>query len=775
MKSTNHLTPSIFKSLSLAATFTLLGVAAANAADYPTTVLADHPSVYYRFEEISGGTAFDSSSNLWNASYIYNSTNTDPQLGLPGILTNSILFNGGGFASDVGLVDIPASTLITPMQGDNIHGAAFSCELWVRPTAQPATFSVPIEQAQFPNGWNIYVSGADFNGGTSLFVLNMPNGVLFQSFLDFPISFPSPWYHLVLTFDGVNALFYINGVSHSCGAPAYSPAQSSDAHVGTGPGVNWTAFIGGVDEVAFYTNVLSSGQVQTHYQVGTNSFRIGNLPPTISQDPLSTTNYSGLPVTFTVALSSGDQPLHYKWLENGTPIGTDANSVTFNCQYPADNLASIKVIVTNNFGSATSAVATLTVLTNVTIVGPPFSIVRNVGSFAAFRVAAVGAVPISYQWSNSVNGGATFNAMPGETRDTLWLTNVQLAMSANQYAVHVSNTFTFTNPPPATLLVQSRAVNVPLSGYGSIIAADKPVAYWRLDEPTSSPTAVDAVGSFDGSYDTSFGPITWGVITGIPHMAGVDSAIALADTNSGAGGGGVVRIPYALELNPYGKWSFEAWVRPDSQDGQFRTILSSMYNFGFSTSLYGWLIYQHNASAFTLVTYNGGGGPATFASDFGHIPLTLGSWYYLALTDDGTTIQLYVNGVAGSANGPASAAGFAPNGINGDPSLAGVSDPGSPEVLAQRSDGGQFGFNGGVDDAAFYNYPLTPEQIHLHYIDATKISIVKIGTNVVVTWPVGTLQAAGVATGTYTNVTGATSPYTNSAGLAQKYYRVVVP
>jgi len=43
---------------------------------------------------------------------------------------------------------------------------------------------------------------------------------------------------------------------------------------------------------------------------------------------------------------------------------------------------------------------------------------------------------------------------------------------------------------------------------------------------------------------------------------------------------------------------------------------------------------------------------------------------------------------------------------------------------------------------------------------------------VVVTWPLGTLQASGVVTGGYTNVTGATSPYTNSITGSATFYRL---
>src|SRR5258706_8125161 len=132
--------------LPFAAALVLSGVRTTSAADYPTTILADDPSAYYRFEELTGATtAVDSSVNGVNATITPNNEAVYPQLGLPGIDTNSFLFSGGGFA-DFAFVDIPASSFITPPAS-----APFSCELWVQPTGQPASYSVPIEVAQYPN------------------------------------------------------------------------------------------------------------------------------------------------------------------------------------------------------------------------------------------------------------------------------------------------------------------------------------------------------------------------------------------------------------------------------------------------------------------------------------------------------------------------------------------------------------------------------------------------------------------------------------------------
>ncbi len=766
MKTTRKPTMRSLRAVSAAASVLswLVATAAVNAADYPTTILNDHPSVYYRLEETSGSTAADSTGNGWNAGYNFSSSGS-PQLGQPGIDTNSIAFNGGG--ADYGYVDIPASSLIAPPAANGSNSAPFSAELWVQPTAASADWSVPIELAQYPNGWNIYVSGTA-EGATSYFYTYL-RPAPFQGFADFPIQFLQ-WYHLVLTFDGTNEMFYINGVAHGpYNATGFLPSLPSDCHVGSGQGVGWLPFVGGVDEVAFYTNVLSLAQVQTHYQVGTNSFRPVPGKPAIVTDPQSTTNYSGLPVSFTVT-ASGATPLHYKWLKNGVPVGTDSTPLTFNCQYPADNNATIQVIVTNSVGSATSGLAMLTVLTNVNLIGNPGTITRNVGSYAAFHVIANGAVPITYQWSNSVDG-STYTAIPHATNATLWLTNVQMSLNSTFYSVAVSNPFQSVGSSAAVLGVQTRPVNVPLTGYAQIISADHPVAYWRLDETNGSTTAVDAVGSFDGTYyDTGGGSgvFTYQVPTGIPIWTN-DPAVNLAT-------GATVQIPFAPELNPDTAWSAEIWFKPSSlgaNGNDYRTLFSSQYNV-YPNPYNGWYVYQQPNNTLAFVPQPGNGFIVAGPDDPANNNLLVANkWYYLVISDDGVNFNVYINGELRS--------GFPVSGIQFIPDGCGINLDGSPAitpgfgqtVLGQRADNAFNAFQGTIDETAFYNYALSAAQVTAHYEGSVYITITPTGpTSVSLSWPVGTLQSAPAAIGPYTDVPSAVSPYPHTSSGAATYYRV---
>ena len=107
------------KMLPFAAVLVLAGVRTAGAVDYPTTILADHPVAYYRLEETNGSpTAADSSGNGFSG-FVNYVTQADtvtifPQLGMPGIDTNSALF-AKSTGTGQGDIDIPVNSTINPV------------------------------------------------------------------------------------------------------------------------------------------------------------------------------------------------------------------------------------------------------------------------------------------------------------------------------------------------------------------------------------------------------------------------------------------------------------------------------------------------------------------------------------------------------------------------------------------------------------------------------------------------------------------------------------
>ena len=735
--------------LPLLAPMILFAVPAARAATYPNTILADNPIAYYRLEETSGTTAADSSaSGLYPGTY--NPDGAYPQMGLPGIDINSI-----------GLSAAATASVTAGYYPDLNPQGPFSFEVWARPTSAPtgSNWRCPIGNfggwgtgGGYGSGWYVYQTP---NPGSGFAFVMAPTTVWISTGYSL-----FNWYHLVGTYDGTTAAFYVNGALIGSQAATGFLANPGNA-LGIGQRADGYGYWDGdLDEVAIYTNALSAAQILAHYEIGTNSFRAPPVPAAVRQDPASTTNYAGEPVQFTV-LADGTPTLAYQWFERGAPIaGATSSTYNFTCSV-GDNGAGFFAIVANNYGSATSAVATLTVSTGLLIDAQPTPITRNVGSKAAFQVVAEGALPLSYQW---YKGSST---IPGATGQTLWLSKVQLADDGSTYSAVVSNPYTSIASDTVTLNVQARAATVPITGYAKIVMADDPVAYWRLDEPNGSSTAVDAAGSFDGSYNAGSGTFAFAAPTGIPNET--DPAVGIS-------GGATVQIPYALELNPWGAFSVEGWFQPASlaaNGNDYRTAFSSMFNVG-GVGPTGWLLYQQGNNTWAWVPY-GGFWASVFLPDTTET-IVANQWYHIALTYDGTTFTVYVNGTARTSG---TYSGFTPNGNvpQGGAGSYNYNYNGSgsgPMVLGWRSDVGFNPFAGTMDDIAVYNKALTPVQVPDHFLNTVRLTIARSGSNVVLSWPVGTLQSATAAAGPYNPVGGANSPYTNAPSQTAQFYRVKV-
>jgi hypothetical protein len=780
MKTRKNTTCSLLRRLSVGAAALVISLGAAQMAlaqstNYPATILSNNPVAYYQLQETNGDTAYDSTTNGLNATY--NFVGDSPELGFPGIDSNSIAFLGE-LTNGYGSIDIPFNPLLAPVGTDGVHGGPFSIECWVEAYTDN---SVTGNYGSIIGMFGTY--GAAPYGNASGWLLGQTPGPGSQWLFNIRnIGFntgatvtPLQWTYLVGTWDGSTARFYVNGaqVSSAPGSGYYAD-NGSDGAIGGVPNAGFPPYepwLGGVDQVAFYTNALTEAQISNDYTVGLNSFSTRPAAPVILTQPVDETNYSGTDVSFSV-VAIGSSPLYFQWSKQGTGPIAGATSATYKfvTDYAADNGAVYSVSISNAAGSLVSSTATLTVETNMLVEGPPFSITRNVGSHAAFRIAASGAEPITYQWSVSTNGGTSFTSLPGQTADTLWLTNIQLSANGNEYAVVASNPFT-TYSNSATLTVVPRTENVPLEGYAAIVAADNPVAYWQLNELTNATVAVDSVGSFDGTYDSANGAIVYGITGGVPNDT--NTAVDLQDAQTATAGlGGTVTVPYALELNPYGPWSMEAWLRPDSVDGQFRVPISSMENTNIGNSDTGWLIYEYGSipSYWTLVLYTGGTGSA-FQTDFGPTHPLAGVWNHLVITDDGVNILFYVNGAVGSATTVA-ASEYMPQGINGDTSL---NNGGEDEIIGQRSDFAFFGGNAGTEDVAFYNYALSPAQIASHYLNKAPLYLSQVNGQVTLTWTAGSLLGTSDLTKPFTPVANATSPYTVPLTGTQLFYVVSVP
>ena len=160
---------------------------------------------------------------------------------------------------------------------------------------------------------------------------------------------------------------------------------------------------------------------------------VAAVPPTITTQPQPQIVTDGASATFNV-VASGTPPLVYQWRKNGTPLGSNAPTLTLAAVTTGDSGATITVTVSNPSPStATSNGALLTVAPRApAITVQPQPQTAADGSTATFSVTATGTAPLHYQWKrNGTNVGADG---PSYTTPALTLTD-----SGASYTVVVSN------------------------------------------------------------------------------------------------------------------------------------------------------------------------------------------------------------------------------------------------------------------------------------------------------------------------------------------------
>lgn len=169
-----------------------------------------------------------------------------------------------------------------------------------------------------------------------------------------------------------------------------------------------------------------------------------DLTPLIISQPADYSTTNGGSASFSLTAQSAF-PLSYQWLQNGTNLDT-ATSPTLNLSSLDTNSDGFtyQCIVTNAYGAATSAVATLNV--TLTPVGPVITSHTNLvtafvgGTVTFVPVTARGTQPFSYQWydklGNALSDGAKY---VGSTTPSLTVSNLLTPDDAGNYWMVVMN------------------------------------------------------------------------------------------------------------------------------------------------------------------------------------------------------------------------------------------------------------------------------------------------------------------------------------------------
>ncbi len=181
--------------------------------------------------------------------------------------------------------------------------------------------------------------------------------------------------------------------------------------------------------------------------------------PVIGIGPQSTNIYSGNNLTLYVA-ASGLGQLSYQWLSNSVPLsdGTYVSGSVSNVLALTylQHTANYSVVVSNSAGSVTSAVAVVTVNTNLTppfFTAQPYGATNTLGSTITLSALASGTGPLTYQWYFEPASGGGFSSVSGQTSSTLSLANANFLESGYYYVQASGGAGSPTNSATVTVLV----------------------------------------------------------------------------------------------------------------------------------------------------------------------------------------------------------------------------------------------------------------------------------------------------------------------------------
>ncbi len=292
---------------------------------------------------------------------------------------------------------------------------------------------------------------------------------------------------------------------------------------------------------------------------------------------------------------------------------------------------------------------------------------RYAGATYTLSIVPYGTPPFTYLWTHD-------GAPVGGNSPTLMLTGLT-STDAGAYSVKVTNALASVQSATNHLVV------VQPPGYDSLVMSAGPVSYWPLAE-TSGYTAFDVYGYNNAIYSGTY------TLAATPNpQTGINGAHF-------DGSSGIALTPYVPALNP-DVFTAEAWVNPDNVPASEYCPLSCG-QFGSAAFRLADLPVPHLLGSSHLPRC----GATTAAEAIGTSAPVPGAWTHLAVSWDGTNLNLYVNGVLEASSVSTASPAYLPGASGGF-------------CAGARADKA-FYFPGSVSGAALYNRVLTPAEIQSH-------------------------------------------------------------
>ena len=709
----------------------LSGIDPADHGTYTTTVQADKPAIYFHMDSPTyvapPASTWAPLTNYGSAAVngVYSPDTLPGAAAGPGSVTtfaaslagtNAMVGNGLSSFGDAGA----SSAFIPPFAG-----GSFSYSVWFKGNPADCRGFQSLISAN-DNEWRASMIGT---GKLQVHGSGSPDVSTTLNYND------GNWHQMVLTcvetnlttHGGNTNTLYVDGiqVGVTIGAGTNNPVATPlpDVLIGNETGfTNVTSegrsFAGSLCEAAFFNGVvLSSNQVQ-------NLYNTAGLPPYILTQPGSTNIDANLAFTNTV-LAGGSATLAYQWYQNGSPLaGATNTSLIFN-PIVQTNIGNYFVIITNSYGSITSSIASINVLTNPVIVSQFPVTYTNIastnymtlyqGASPTFSVNVVGAVPLTYQWYTNgiLDGIATTNA--------LQLTNVQSSFS-NYYCITTNFLGSITS------VVWSASVIAPPVGQGSVglapypqsVLALGPLGYWRMNDAAIDGgengngdfgyLCHDYVGGNDGMYTN----VTLGNVGYNPVTDPTDTSAQFGEADDlGNDFGdslvfGVQGVNFSSPIGTSKAFTIEAWVSGFQQtyDAGIATLgISGSEQFNLDTGAdtaptsHGFRFFFRDASG------------ATHLVNSTIVPSAAGQgpWYHLVGVVDevsSQTVTFYINGLPVGTAAAGSGLGV----------LASTNVMTIGSRMGSALTNFNFQFFGNINDVSAYNYALSPSQVLNQYV-----------------------------------------------------------
>ncbi|MGH7940004.1 MAG: LamG-like jellyroll fold domain-containing protein [Limisphaerales bacterium] len=705
--------------------------------NYFATIMADNPYMYWRMDApvwtSPPATTYPSAMNYGSdasdmTNFVTSESGADSAVYQPGTVPGMPGPSYGGFGPDsracafngyAGAVDAGYNSLLNPTGANN----NFSLVAWFKGNPMDAlgrynclaSHSNSSWKAQFQNGKVFAYKGVGAQANIAPNVVNVNDG---------------KWHMYVLESTsgntGTNVELYLDSGAYSAevaNASSIPGAGTVDAWIGGAPDYAQPTneasyntaqqyFAGEICQVAYFTNALTPNQINALYSAA-------RPEPLISRQPVS--GLAGVGGAYTNSVGASGQQLAYQWYENNAPLADQTNAdLVLDPVEPDSASTNFFVVVTNDYGSVTSVVVALTVVTNLTFVtqypmtyttpmtlygGQVINGTNYLGSTPTFSVAAVGAVPISYQWET--NGVA----MGGATNASLTITNCQIT-GPTTFACVLGNSY-----GSATSEVWSiNYLPAPTAPFPQAVLAAHPMGYWRLNEPDDqnydgNPGAVcnDYKSGNNGLYTNMY-------LDNVTFGTGYSPA---TDPSEGAAEFGVYPTASAVNCDAYdinnvdlsvplggnGEFTVAVWANGDSlaQPGNAGLVTKGFFNGEEFTLDEGSSISPDSLRFYVRDALANGYDASS--------PVNLGnnsSWHFVVGVCDeaaGKT-ALYVDGVqVGGATIPSGA------GI--------VNSAAVPLMIGARSGSasnpGGNQFRGLLNDVAIYNYAMSASQVASQY------------------------------------------------------------